>query len=96
MVVGKGGSSEKGRLMHPQVLMQLVPQGPEGLASRVGLVWQFQAEHREVMLCLVLRQPQVSEGYKYPKDIWFCLTSADYHRYCRLKCVSPATPQKIF
>lgn len=60
MIVGEGGSSEKGHLMLPEVLMEVAPRGSE--ASRTGLDRQFPAEHREVMLCLML-QPQVSEGY---------------------------------
>lgn len=51
--MGEGKSSEKEHLIHPEVLMELVPQGPEGLGRK------FQAEHRGMML----RQPQVSEGY---------------------------------
>lgn len=64
MVVGEGGSSEKGHVTHPEVLMELVPYRPEGLGR------EFQAEHREVMPHLVLKQPQVSERYKHLKDTW--------------------------
>lgn len=53
MVVGGGGSSEKRHFTHLQVLMKLVLQGPERLGR------EFQAEHREVALCLVFKQPQV-------------------------------------
>lgn len=60
MIVGEGRSSEKGRLMHPGLLMEV---DQKEVASRTGLDRQFQAEHREVMLCLVLQQLQVSEGY---------------------------------
>lgn len=64
MVVGEGRSSEKGHLTHPEVLMELVSQGPEGLGRK------FQSEHRGMTLHLVLRKPQVSEGYKDLKVTW--------------------------
>lgn len=52
MVVGKDRSSEKEYLTHLEVLVELVPQGPEVLGRK------FQAKHRRVLLCLVLRQTQ--------------------------------------
>lgn len=62
MVVGEGGSSEEGHVTHPEVRMELVPYGPEGLDR------EFPAEHKEVMPHLVLKQPRGSERYKHLKD----------------------------